>query len=406
MKDAKILEKNQSGLTSSTADNSHDKMTGYSLELGFLKQSSPEDKLIAAETCMSNGKFFLRHQFFQNNREHPRLSKELELKEAHNILSKAVGCSVQEKSFKCAQKKTLENIASNESSESELSDSDDKLHKAFNIDPVLTMIPKIKKYSSLKENFHSQDLKTNLNLKDEQKLKLPKVNNFTKKVTKKSSLRVESEVWFKADTEKYHDNFPLPLEKQNTDYPEYFSPIHDSQKKYNSSLSCSSAQFLSLADFPSINMINSPTHAKKVRSQVTSYENHIDLNRINEIGKKALYVKNIPNKYTKKMILKLFDRDFKNTYDFFYLPIDFNNNCNIGFAFIKFIDVKHVKRFCEKYGNKKWPHFNSEKICEIRYARMQKAEEMIDHFKNSSLWRKADSSCLPFISSTNRSVTS
>ena len=34
-------------------------------------------------------------------------------------------------------------------------------------------------------------------------------------------------------------------------------------------------------------------------------------------------IKNIPNKYTKKMMLGEFDKKFKNTYDFFYLPIDF-----------------------------------------------------------------------------------
>lgn len=402
MKDSKILEKNQSGLTSSTKDNSLDKMLRSSSELDSLRQSNAEDKLTAAETRMSNGKFFLRHQFFQSNRGHPRLSEELELKEAHDVMSEVFGGSVQDKTFKSAQKKTLENIASNESSEYELSDSDDKLHKAFNIDPVLTMIPKAQKHYSLQENLPSRDLKMNLNIEDEQKSKLHKKNSFSKKLNKKSSLRVESEVWFKNDTEKQQNTFSSTLEKQSVGYLDYFSPVHDSQKKYNAFLPGSPTQLLSLTDFPPINIVKSPIHAKKGRTQAASYENHIDFNLITEVGKKALYIKNIPNKYTKKMLLKLFDRDFKNAYDFFYLPIDFNNNCNIGFAFIKFIDVKYVRRFCEKYGNKKWPHFNSEKICEIRYARMQKAEEMIDHFKNSSLWRKADISCLPFISSNNR----
>ena len=35
-------------------------------------------------------------------------------------------------------------------------------------------------------------------------------------------------------------------------------------------------------------------------------------------------IKNIPNKYTQKMILEEIDKDFKNLYDFFYLPIDFD----------------------------------------------------------------------------------
>lgn len=37
-------------------------------------------------------------------------------------------------------------------------------------------------------------------------------------------------------------------------------------------------------------------------------------------------VKNIPNKYDKPMILKEINKNFKDKYDFFYLPIDFTVN--------------------------------------------------------------------------------
>ena len=37
----------------------------------------------------------------------------------------------------------------------------------------------------------------------------------------------------------------------------------------------------------------------------------------------TLMIKNIPNKYTQKMLLEEIDRNHFGAYDFFYLPIDF-----------------------------------------------------------------------------------
>lgn len=34
-------------------------------------------------------------------------------------------------------------------------------------------------------------------------------------------------------------------------------------------------------------------------------------------------IKNIPNKYNQSLMLEKLDSNFKGTYDFFYLPIDF-----------------------------------------------------------------------------------
>ncbi|KAF0978943.1 hypothetical protein FDP41_002013 [Naegleria fowleri] len=99
----------------------------------------------------------------------------------------------------------------------------------------------------------------------------------------------------------------------------------------------------------------------------------------------TLMVKNIPNKYTQKMLLETVDAEFKTAYDFFYLPIDFKNKCNVGYAFINFIDPKQIIPFVERFNNKKWEKFNSEKVCDITYARIQGKTALINHFQNSSL---------------------
>ena len=67
----------------------------------------------------------------------------------------------------------------------------------------------------------------------------------------------------------------------------------------------------------------------------------------------TLMIKNIPNKYTISSFLEEINENFKNTYDIFYLPIDYVNKCNLGFAFINFVEPFHIILFYELYRGKK-----------------------------------------------------
>lgn len=73
-------------------------------------------------------------------------------------------------------------------------------------------------------------------------------------------------------------------------------------------------------------------------------------------------IKNIPNKYTQKMLLAAIDDSFRGTYDFFYLPIDFKNKCNVGYAFINMVRPFFIISLVERFNNRKWEKFNSEKV--------------------------------------------
>jgi hypothetical protein len=99
----------------------------------------------------------------------------------------------------------------------------------------------------------------------------------------------------------------------------------------------------------------------------------------------TIMIRNIPNKYTMTSFLNMVNIDFKGKYDIFYLPLDSKNNCNLGFAFINFIDPMHIIMFNEMYSGKKWSKIKSEKICELVYSKVQGRKELIDHFKKNNV---------------------
>ena len=106
----------------------------------------------------------------------------------------------------------------------------------------------------------------------------------------------------------------------------------------------------------------------------------------------SLMVRNIPNKYTQQMLLSEFTEHVHGpgSIDFFYLPIDFKNRCNRGYAFINFVDYRDILTFHRRYYGKHWRTFNSDKICDITYARIQGKSAMLKRFENSALMEKDD----------------
>jgi hypothetical protein len=98
----------------------------------------------------------------------------------------------------------------------------------------------------------------------------------------------------------------------------------------------------------------------------------------------TVMLRNIPNKYTQRMLLAEVDGlGFGGQYDFFYLPIDYRNKCNVGYCFISFVNNEFARVFMEKLNGYKLPGFNSQKICEVSWARVQGLRANIQHYRNS-----------------------
>jgi hypothetical protein len=104
----------------------------------------------------------------------------------------------------------------------------------------------------------------------------------------------------------------------------------------------------------------------------------------------TIMIRNIPNKYSQQLLLNEINAHYVGCYDFFYLPIDFKNKCNVGYAFINFMDPLHILDFFKEFNGTRWRNFNSEKVCSLSYARIQGKQAMIARFQNSSLLDKDD----------------
>ncbi|KAI8088895.1 RNA recognition motif 2-domain-containing protein [Halteromyces radiatus] len=102
-------------------------------------------------------------------------------------------------------------------------------------------------------------------------------------------------------------------------------------------------------------------------------------------------IRNIPNKYTQAMLKESIDATHKYTYDFLYLPIDFQNECNVGYAFINFIDVNSVISFAKQRIGKQWNRFNSGKVFDLTYAMIQGKHKLIARYRNSKVMIKDES---------------
>jgi hypothetical protein len=98
----------------------------------------------------------------------------------------------------------------------------------------------------------------------------------------------------------------------------------------------------------------------------------------------------ILDRYTQQSLMNEFQRTGHgpDKIDFFYLPIDFKNKCNRGYAFVNFVNVEDIVSFYNTYHEKPWKVFNSEKICVVMYARIQGKDAFLRRFENSEILGK------------------
>ena len=155
---------------------------------------------------------------------------------------------------------------------------------------------------------------------------------------------------------KTNYDFPLNTQQKKTNYPFY--------------------QMRNLDDFQ---YENNKFEVKKKKRNLDNPRNKIYLeNIIRQKDKRTtIMIRHIPNKYSIKLLVNELNLYFKDKYDLIYLPIDIVNCCNLGFGFINFTNNFHILSFYEHYNGKKWIKFNSDKKCELVYAKIQGKDNLM-----------------------------
>ncbi|XP_068650777.1 protein terminal ear1-like [Aristolochia californica] len=113
----------------------------------------------------------------------------------------------------------------------------------------------------------------------------------------------------------------------------------------------------------------------------------------------TVMIKNIPNRLSREKLIGMLDQHCMeenekekeklpsepvlSEYDFVYLPMDFRNQCNLGYGFVNFTNHRGAVRFYNTYVNHRWEIYESKKVCEVSSARIQGKAALVERFKKT-----------------------
>merc|ERR1740117_1247480 len=102
-------------------------------------------------------------------------------------------------------------------------------------------------------------------------------------------------------------------------------------------------------------------------------------------------IRNMPNNLTRDMFLELVNSlGLAGTYDFVYLPIDFQTQAGLGYAFINFCSVADAEQCFKVFeGFTNWS-IPSEKVCTVTWSSpTQGLAEHVERYKNSPVMHQS-----------------
>jgi len=102
----------------------------------------------------------------------------------------------------------------------------------------------------------------------------------------------------------------------------------------------------------------------------------------------TLMIRNIPNLYTRDMLMEELDGlGFQGAYDFIYLPIDKSTHWNVGYAFVNFDDpdvAGNCMSIMTNYTFNKFEH-GTGKVAQVSIAYIQGLEQNLKYYSNTAV---------------------
>ena len=161
---------------------------------------------------------------------------------------------------------------------------------------------------------------------------------------------------------------------------------------------------MAAAELPKYSTLPDQKHFKNARKTLNKDKSKFGLkidNIINGVDKRTtLMIRNIPNKYNQTMLTTELDMNHQGLYDIIYLPIDPKNQCNCGYAFINVVHPVIILSLLIEFNGKNWRNFNSEKICELTYGRLQGKQQLLSQLEGSGVMQQSDPSKKPLMLDT------
>jgi len=105
----------------------------------------------------------------------------------------------------------------------------------------------------------------------------------------------------------------------------------------------------------------------------------------------TVILRNLPNNYTRSMLLDLLDSEgFALKYDFVYIPVDFSSQAGLGYAFVNLVSPSDALAFWAHFeGFRRWS-LPSEKVCTLNWSSpIQGLTAHVERYRNSPVMHEA-----------------